>query len=45
MDGCNQHFDVKNEAHRKTDDYPHTDHPYDQLKLFIFWQNWKIITK
>ncbi len=40
----NQNFDVENEAHRKVDDYPHSDHPDDQLKLFIFWQNWKMIT-
>ncbi len=25
-----QNFDMENEAHRKTDDYPHTQHPDDQ---------------
>ncbi len=33
----NQHFELENEAHRKIDDYPHTKHPNDQLKLFIFF--------
>ncbi len=31
-----QNFDLENEARRKSDDYPHTDHTADQLKLFIF---------
>ncbi len=39
-----QNFD-ENEAHRQIDDYPHTEHPDDQLKLFIFWQNRKMITE
>ncbi len=34
-----QNLDVEYEAHRKIDDYPHTKHPNDQLKLFIFLQN------
>ncbi len=29
-------FDVENEAHRKIDDNPPTEHLDDQLKLFIF---------
>ncbi len=37
----NQNFDVENEAHKKIGDYPHMDYPDDQLKLFIFWRNWK----
>ncbi len=41
----NENVDVENEAHRKIDDYPFTDRPHDQLKLFIFWQNWKMITE
>ncbi len=32
----NQNFGVENEARRKIDDFPHTDHPDDQLKFFIF---------
>ncbi len=32
----NQNFDMENVAHRKIDNYPHTEHPDDQLKLFIF---------
>ncbi len=32
----NQNFDVENKVHRKINDSIHTDHPDDQLKLFIF---------
>ncbi len=29
-------FDAETEAHRKIDNYPHTEHPDNQLKLLIF---------
>ncbi len=31
-----QNFDAENEVHGKIDNYPHTEHPDDQLKLFLF---------
>ncbi len=37
---CGEH-----EAQRKIDDYLHAEHPENQFKLLIFWQNWKMITE
>ncbi len=48
MDGFyshDQNTNVENEGHRKIDAYLHTQHRDDHLKLFTFWQNWKLRTK
>ncbi len=36
-----KNFDVKNEAHRKIDDYLRIEHPDNRLKLFIFFTKLK----